>query len=233
VASNYWYQQKTFWDDKGIKCEIANGGNTMGEYKIFFEEVLETIVNNSCYCREKVLKRFEPFNKVDFSKMSESDLFHVLAYIPFYAGMDSKVVTSKRNTITKYFDDYKKVMKYNQAMVEKMMKDPNMIGHQGKIQACIYNAKVVDSKVKEYGSFKRYLESLQFNKDEISMENAVAILMKEFKWLGEVTTHHFLTDIGAKTIKPDRVIMRVLNRMGYVKDRTSYKEARMILRGEM
>ena len=71
---------------------------------------------------EKVLKRFEPFNKVDFSKMSESDLFNVLAYVPFYAGMDSKVVTSKRNTITKYFDAYKKVMKYNQAMVEKMMK---------------------------------------------------------------------------------------------------------------
>lgn len=200
----------------------------MSVFKENFQLILETIIKNSKYTRETVLSRFEPFKKFNFENFDDKYLFQVLSYVPFYAGMDSKTVTDRRSTIINYFSDYNKVSKYDNEIIEKIMSDTNMIRHEGKIRACIYNAKVVSQLVQKHGSFKNYLSKLNFNRSPEDLEKAALELQSKFKWLKDITSHHFLTDIGAKTVKPDRVIMRVLTRLKLVENETCFEEARKV-----
>ena len=36
--------------------------------------------------------------------------------------------------------------------------------------------------------------------------------------LGQITTYHFMTDIGLPVLKPDRVICRIFQRLGLIED---------------
>jgi DNA-3-methyladenine glycosylase I len=198
------------------------------KYKNIFNAVLETIIKNSIYSRDKVLSRFEPFKHFDFELFDDRCLYQALAYIPFYAGLKSKTVTNKVGTIKAYFSDYEPVARYNESDVRRMLADPRMLRHPSKIKAAIANAKTVSELVKHYGSFKDYLRSLNFNRSQEDLEKAAMILKKTFSYLGDATVHHFLTDIGAKTIKPDRVIMRVLTQLKLVPDQNALETARLV-----
>lgn len=200
----------------------------MEKYKEIFDLILETIIRNSTYPRETVLSRFERFKHFDFESFDDHYLYQVLAYIPFYAGMRSKTVTNKINTIKRYFSDYETVARYTSADINRIMMDPKMIRHPVKIGAAIINAKTVESIVQRHGSFKAYLGSLHFNRSQEDLEKAAVTLMQTFSYLGPATVHHFLTDIGAKTIKPDRVIMRVFSRLKLIGNISQMDEARRV-----
>jgi DNA-3-methyladenine glycosylase I len=200
----------------------------MKKYKEIFDHILETIIQNSAYPRETVHGRFERFKHFDFESFDDYYLYQVLAYIPFYAGMKSKTVTNKIDAIKGYFSDYKAVARYTSSDINKIMTDPKMIRHPVKIGAAIINAKKVEDIVQRHGSFKAYLESLHFNRSQKDLENAATTLMQKFSYLGPATVHHFLMEIGAKTIKPDRVIMRVFSRLKLIGDVSQTDEARRV-----
>lgn len=103
-----------------------------------------------------------------------------------------------------------------------------MIRHEGKTRAAIKNAVTVGALVARHGSFKNYLVSLNFNRSADDLENAAVILQKTFAYMGGVTVHHFLTDMCARTVKPDRVIMRVLNRLKLVENKNCIDAARKV-----
>lgn len=200
----------------------------MDDYKKIFNLALDTIIQNSVYSREKVLSRFDRFKKFDFEAFDDQYLYQVLAYIPFYAGMKSKTVTSKIDTIKSYFPNYESVAAYNKPFINKIMSDSKMIKHEAKIRAAVTNARTVKELVNRHGSFKKYLTSLNFNRSTEDLERAATILRKTFAYMGEVTIHHFLTDIGAKTIKPDRVIMRVFTRLKLVENKNCIDTAQKV-----
>ena len=200
----------------------------MEKYKEIFDLILETIIQNSTYPRETVLARFERFKHFDFESFDDHYLYQVLAYIPFYAGMKSKTVTNKIGTIKGYFSDYKAVARYTSSDINEIITDPKMIRHPAKIGAAIINAKKVESIVHLHGSFKAYLGSLHFNRSQEDLEKAATTLMQTFSYLGPATVHHFLTDIGAKTIKPDRVILRVFSRLKLIEDVSQIDKARRV-----
>ncbi len=142
--------------------------------------------------------------------------------------MKSKTVTNKIDTIKGYFPDHKTVARYDESDVNKILTDPRMIRHAVKIRSAVSNAKIVETITKQHGSFKSYLRSLNFNRSSEDLEKAAIILRNTFSYMGKATVHHFLTDIGAKTIKPDRVIMRVLSRLQLVRNESCLDDARMV-----
>lgn len=200
----------------------------MTDYKAIFTAVLETIIKNSTYPREKVLSRFEPFKHFDFESFDDRYLYQVLAYIPFFAGMKAMTVARKIPTIKEYFPDYETVAGYDEAKIQQMLSDPKMLRHPGKVRAGVANAITVAKLVGQHGSFKDYLRSLNFNRSQADLEKAAKTLINTFSYMGEATAHHFLTDIGAKTIKPDRVIMRILTRLKMVPNENALDEARLV-----
>jgi DNA-3-methyladenine glycosylase I len=44
-------------------------------------------------------------------------------------------------------------------------------------------------------------------------------LQYKFNYLGNITVYHYLTDIGFNVLKPDRVILRVFERLGLIESR--------------
>ena len=201
----------------------------MSLYREIFEGALETIITNSRYSRETVLSRFEPFNHFNFEKLDEKRLYQILAWIPFFANVKSTIVAAKNNTIFACFPDYITVARYGADDLERICDALSSIRHhRRKIEAAFANAKTVERLVSKHGSFKAFLRSLNFNRSEQDLERAAKILSGMFNYLGPVTVHHFLTEIGANTIKPDLVIMREFTRLGLVKDETCIDEARHV-----
>lgn len=120
------------------------------------------------------------------------------------------------DTIRTYFSDYSNVMKYNLEEIEKIKNDAKMIRNKAKIDACIKNAFKIDEIVRKFGSMHDYVYSFDPNLNDESLFKLKRSMQKNFSYLGEVTSYHFMTDIGLNVLKPDRVILRIFYRLGLI-----------------
>ena len=81
-----------------------------------------------------------------------------------------------------------------------------------------------DEIVKTYGSIGHYIESFGGFNEEGTLETLKRGLMK-FKFLGARTAYHFMLDMGLNVWKPDRVICRILYRLGLLDDKDDIERA--------
>ena len=79
--------------------------------------------------------------------------------------------------------------------VQMLLKDPGIIRNKGKIQAVIQNAQNFVAIKKRYGSFQKYLDSLDKSDN---YANATKDLINKFKWLGPPSASLFLYTVGEK-----------------------------------
>jgi len=188
----------------------------MRNYKNIFEKT-EIALKKQCSLSEKDFeKQFGRFKKFESRTRSDDEVFEMLILIIFYSGFKSATVEKKEPLILSYFPDYKSVSEYDENNINKMLSDVKMIKNEQKIKACINNAKVLKKIINKHNSFQEYLDSFDANN---SFENL--ILLKEdleyhFNYLGKITVYHFLTDLGFNVLKPDRVMMRIFNRLGFI-----------------
>ncbi|AEH25185.1 DNA-3-methyladenine glycosylase I [Pyrococcus yayanosii] len=122
-------------------------------------------------------------------------------------------------TILKYLGDFRTVARYGEDDVRRMLSDRNMIRHRRKIEACIHNAREFERIIQKYGSFANYLDSfgVSFDDYEGVKKKIRPALIKRFKGIGKVTVYHYLTDLGFEVMKPDRTILRLFYRLGWLK----------------
>lgn len=213
----------------------------------FFEEVLFSKHGNSQYWgyteafwkifnkleekstdKKKFRDGIEAFNsyRERFRKMSDNEIYSTLVQVIFYSGMNGKTVSKRMPTILKYLGDFRRVANYTEEDIKKIMDDRNMIRNLKKIRACIHNAKEFQGIVKSYGSFVNYLESFDVdptNYHDIKTKLAPE-LIKKFKGIGKVTVYHFLMDLGFGVMKPDRTILRLFHRLGWLPTSDSTEE---------
>ncbi len=84
---------------------------------------------------------------------------------------------------------------FTEADVARLMQDTGIIRNKGKIKAIIQNAQNFKAIEKIYGSFQKYLDSLDKSNN---YENAVKDLVNKFKWLGPPSASLFLYTVGEK-----------------------------------
>ena len=84
---------------------------------------------------------------------------------------------------------------FTDADVERLMQDPGIIRNKGKIKAIIQNAQNFKTIEKQYGSFQKYLDSLDKSNN---YENVIKDLVNKFKWLGPPSASTFLYTVGEK-----------------------------------
>jgi DNA-3-methyladenine glycosylase I len=115
----------------------------------------------------------------------------------FQAGLNWKVIDNKWSSIKKALLNFKTEKKacFTEADVERLMKDPEIIRNKGKIKAIIQNAQNFKAIEKQYGSFQKYLDSLDKSNN---YENAIKDLVNKFKWLGTPSASLFLYTVGEK-----------------------------------
>jgi len=197
------------------------------EYMRAFQEILDKLRDISTDKKkfEEHLKKLSEYAG-RYKRMSDEEMYATLVQVVFFAGMNAKTVGEKMPTILKYLGDFWKVAKYTEADVGRIMKDKNMIKHGGKIFACIHNAKEFVKIVQKYGSFANYLDSFGVSFDDYEgIKNKIRPeLIRRFKWIGPVTAYHYLMDLGFGVMKPDRNILRLFYRIGWLDSSEATKE---------
>jgi len=123
--------------------------------------------------------------------------FENMCRVIFQSGLNWRVIEDKWPTTKKAFDNFEvsKVAYFSDAEVENLMKDAGIVRNKGKIKAIIQNAQNFVAIEKKYGSFQKYLDSLDKSDN---YAHVVKDLVNKFKWLGPPSTSLFLYTIGEK-----------------------------------
>lgn len=92
------------------------------------------------------------------------------------AGLSWATVLKKREGYRKAFSnfDYKKVANYDEAIMEKLVLNPEIIRNRLKIKSAVTNARCFLEVQKEFGSFDNYIWGFVGNKPIINQRKSMA-----------------------------------------------------------
>jgi DNA-3-methyladenine glycosylase I len=131
---------------------------------------------------------------------SDDAYFENMSRVILEAGLNWRVIDRKWDTIKTAFKDFSvaKVSKFTDSDVECLLQDKGVIRNRCKIQAIILNAIEFKKIRQQYGSFEKYIDSLDKSDN---YTNAVKVLTSDFKWLGKSSASLFLYTV-AEDISP-------------------------------
>jgi DNA-3-methyladenine glycosylase I len=109
------------------------------------------------------------------------------------AGLSWLTILKKRENYRKAYDnfDVKKVSEYDEAKIEELMNNPDIIRNRRKIEASINNAKKFLEVQKEFGSFDNFIWSFVDNN----------VVKNHWKDLSEIPATSELSDKVSKELK--------------------------------
>jgi len=121
--------------------------------------------------------------------------FENMCRVIFQAGLNWQVIDGKWETIKKGFADFKikEIACFTDSDVQGLMNDPGIVRNKSKIKAIIQNAQNFIAIEKRFGSFQKYLDSLDKSGN---YANAIKDLVNTFKWLGPPSASLFLYTVG-------------------------------------
>ena len=128
---------------------------------------------------------------------SDETYFENMSRVIFQAGLNWKVIDKKWSTIKTAFAEFSpdKVACFNNSDVARLMNDTGIVRNKAKIQATIYNAAEFQNIKKQYGSFQKYIDTLNDDKNYVQ---AIKKLTKRFKHMGPASASLFLYTVGEK-----------------------------------
>ena len=85
-------------------------------------------------------------------------LFEKICLEGFQSGLSWLTILRKRDNFRKAFAefDYHRVARFNQRSVERLLEDPGIVRHRGKIESTINNAKRAIEMEEEFGSLSAF-----------------------------------------------------------------------------
>ena len=106
---------------------------------------------------------YEKYHDSEWGRPLKDDhaLFELLILEGCQAGLSWITVLRKRENYRKAYDgfDPAKIAKYTPAKLAKLLADPGIIRHKGKIEASVSNAQAYLALVEREGSFSKFLWS--------------------------------------------------------------------------
>lgn len=101
------------------------------------------------------------YHDTEWGRPTDDDryIFEKICLEGFQAGLSWITILRKRDHFRKVFAnfEYEKLVHFTQKDVERLVKDPGIIRHRGKIESVINNAKQACKVVEEYGSLAAYI----------------------------------------------------------------------------
>lgn len=125
---------------------------------------------------------------------SLADYLEVMSKSVFQTGISWKVVENKWPEIKAAFHGFDPVVisKFNVTDIDELIQDRRVIRNRRKIEAIVGNAARLLELDKQFGGFRKYLRSFA------SFEELTKDLRKQFKYLGDMGSYHFLWIVGEK-----------------------------------
>lgn len=150
-------------------------------------------------------------------KRKNLEAWQLLVEVIFYSGFRAETVSQRLDAIHSHLGDFSKVSTYGPSDIERILADPRMVRNRAKVAACVANAPVFSGLVASYGSFAAFVDSFTPYESFEGLWLLKEELEAQFRGIGEITTYHVMTDLGLPVLKPDRVIMRVMRRLGLIR----------------
>ena len=112
----------------------------------------------------------------------------------FRSGFSWQVVENKWPNFVEAFDGFtvEKVAAYEEQDVDRLLADEGIVRNGRKIEATIHNARSINEVAQEYGSFQKYLRSM----DDQGYEATAKDMKTRFSYLGKTGTYTFLWGVG-------------------------------------
>ena len=143
-------------------------------------------------------------------KHDDRELFELLILEGFQAGLSWITVLKKREAFRLAFDnfDVKKVAKYDEKKVNKLLENADIIRSRSKINAAVINAKIFIEIQKEFGSFSNYIWGFTKGKiiknttdkfevkSPLSDEVSKDLKKRGMKYVGSIIIYSYLQSIG-------------------------------------
>lgn len=129
-----------------------------------------------------------------FSIHNDNELYGRLLLEINQAGLSWNTILMKQENFRKAYQqfDVKKVSKYWESDIKRLMKDTGIIRNSLKINAAIMNAKRIVEIQSEFGSFEKWLEQNR----GLTLEEWVKLFKQNFKFVGGEIVNEFLMSIG-------------------------------------
>jgi DNA-3-methyladenine glycosylase I len=113
------------------------------------------------------------------------------------AGLSWRTVLVKEQGFRKAYNnfDIKKIARYKEKDINRLLADASIIRNRLKINAAIYNAEQIEKLQKEYGSFRKWLD---IKSKELKHDKQMWLkeFKKHFKFVGGEIVGEFLMSIN-------------------------------------
>lgn len=152
---------------------------------------------------------FLPYHDTEwgFPVASDQKLFEKLSLEAFQSGLSWRTILNKREAFRAAFDqfDIEKVARFGPQDVERLLGDPGIVRHRGKIEAVINNAKRALELIAAEGSLAAYIwrfeAPLTTPPQSASTSPASIALSKDlkkngWKFVGPTTVFAFMQAMG-------------------------------------
>ena len=144
-----------------------------------------------------------------FPVASDQRLFEKLCLESFQSGLSWRTILAKREGFRKAFHgfDFRRMAKYTERDVQRLLADASIVRHRGKIEAVINNARRACELVEREGSLAAFIWRYEPSADELpppqsaSTSDASVALSKELKkrgwtFVGPTTVYAFMQAMG-------------------------------------
>jgi len=190
------------------RMNLKNHKNLKTIFSLMFKKLEEISIGDN-FLKEIKERRERSFDK----DKPDSYFYEVMVRDIHNAGMKATLVTSKLPFIRKAFSDFdiRKVSEFDDKNIQNLMDNLNIIRNEGKLRACVENAKKMKELSEQSDSFGEFLNQHKDNLMELRNR-----LTSNFRYLGNIVVLDYLKDIGIDIIKPDVHVIRVFFRLGFI-----------------
>jgi DNA-3-methyladenine glycosylase I len=132
-------------------------------------------------------------------------LFEFIILESFQAGLNWLTILKRRKGFARAFAKFnpRKVAKFTEADVKRLLQDEGIIRHRGKIEAALNNAARFLEVQKEFKSFAGYLEQYRVKKlgegAALSVSFAKDLKKRGFNFMGATTCYAYMQAVGLVT----------------------------------
>ena len=144
-----------------------------------------------------------------FPVADDQRLFEKLSLEGFQSGLSWRTILAKRENFRAAFKrfDFRKVARFGEKDVERLLADTGIVRHRGKIEAVIHNARCACELVDEAGSLASYFWSFEPGSRDLAAHQGVStspasialskdLKKRGWKFVGPTTVHAFMQAMG-------------------------------------
>ncbi|MDO4232773.1 MAG: DNA-3-methyladenine glycosylase I [Lautropia sp.] len=166
---------------------------------------------------------FFPYHDTEwgFPVSDDQRLFEKICLEAFQSGLSWRTILAKREGFRNAFCqfDFNRIARFNEQDVERLLNDPGIVRHRGKIEAVINNARRAQELVAEAGSIAAFVwafepgpiaaaEAQTRSTSPESVALSKALKKRGWKFVGPTTVYAFMQAMGLVNDHADGCVIR-------------------------